>query len=186
MKDEYIIVLDFLSRGHADSRRAEPIVQGIGKDYFSLLEVVLKPGIVVKTKDMIYVGEKKRERVKYIKGRIRYDELTSFAKNELEEVIDELIDQNEKRFVDFFNNARPITTRMHSLELLPGIGKKHLWNIIEERKKKPFESFEDLKKRVEMLPDPKKMIKRRIIEELQEIDRHRLFVLPRSQTPRQF
>jgi len=186
MKDEYIIVLDFLSRGHADSRRAEPIAQGIGKDYFTLLEVVLKPEVEVKPREILYVGEGKRERVKYIKGRIKYDNLTNFAKKELEEIIDEIIEKNEKRFVEFFNRAPPITTRMHSLELLPGIGKKHLWNIIGERKKKPFESFEDLKKRVEMLPDPKRMIRKRIIEELKETDRHRLFVAPRSQTPRHF
>jgi putative nucleotide binding protein len=179
LKDEYIIVLDFLSRGHADSRRAEPTVQGIGNNFLSLLEVVLKPDITVKPGDLLYIGEKKREKVKYIKGRIKYDDLTTFAKKELEDVIDSIIEQNERRFVDFFNRAMPISTRMHSLELLPGIGKKHLWRIIEERKKKKFESFKDIKSRVEMLPDPKRMIKKRIIEELKESDRHRLFVAPR-------
>ncbi len=54
-----------------------------------------------------------------------------------------------------------------------------MWAIIGERKKKKFESFEDLKKRVDMLPDPKRMIKRRIIDELKETDRHRLFVVAR-------
>lgn len=179
MRDEYIIVLDFLSRGHADSRKAEPTVQGIGNNFLSLLEVVLKPGITVKPGDLLYVGEKKREKVKYIKGRIKYDDLTTFAKKELEDVIDSIIEQNERRFVDFFNRAMPISTRMHSLELLPGIGKKHLWRIIEERKKRKFESFKDIKSRIEMLPDPKRIIKKRIIEELKESDRHRLFVAPR-------
>jgi len=179
MKDEYIIVLDFLSIGHADSRRAEPIAQGVGNIFLSLLEVVLKPEIVVKPRDLIYIGEGKREKVKYIKGRIKYDNLTGFAKKELEDVVDQIIDQNEKRFVNFFNIAGPISTRLHTLELLPGIGKKHMWTIIEERRRKPFESFEDLKARVDMLPDPKRMIKKRIIEELEEIDRHRLFVIGR-------
>jgi len=179
MKDEYIIVLDFLSRGHADSRRAEPIAQGIGNNFLSLLEVVIKPEVVVKPGDLIYIGEKKREQVKYIKGRIKYDNLTGYAKKELEDVIDKIIEKNEKEFVNFFNIAGPVSTRLHSLELLPGIGKKHMWAIIGERKKKKFESFEDLKKRVDMLPDPKRMIKRRIIDELKEIDRHRLFVVVR-------
>jgi len=94
-------------------------------------------------------------------------------------VIDKIIDQNGKRFINFFNIAGPVSTRLHSLELLPGIGKKHMWAIINERKRKKFESFENLKKRVEMLPDPKRMIKKRIIEELKESDRHRLFVILR-------
>jgi len=179
MKDEYIIVLDFLSRGHADSRRAEPIAQGIGNNFLSLLEVVIKPEVIVKPNNLVYIGEKKRDQVKYIKGRIKYDQLTSYAKGELENVIDKIIEQDEKRFINFFNIAGPVSTRLHSLELLPGIGKKHMWGIIGERKKKKFESFEDLKKRVEMLPDPKRMIKRRIIEELKETDRHRLFVIAR-------
>lgn len=179
LKDEYIIVLDFLSRGHADSRRAEPLVQGVGNNFLSLLEVILKPGIIVKSGNLLYIGEKRREKVKYIKGRIRYDKLTGFAKKELEDVIDKIIDQNEKRFVNFFNIAAPVSTRLHSLELLPGIGKKHMWAIINERKRKKFENFEDLKKRVEMLPDPKRMVKKRIIEELKETDRHRLFVISR-------
>ncbi len=179
MKDEYIVVLDFLSRGHADSRKAEPTVQGVGNNFLSLLEVVLKPEIVVKPRDLIYIGEGKRDKVKYIRGRIKYDNLTGFAKKELEDVIDLIIDQNEERFVNFFNVAGPVSTRLHTLELLPGIGKKHMWTIIEQRKKKKFETFEDLKSRVEMLPDPKRMIKKRVIEELKESDRHRLFVLGR-------
>jgi len=179
MRDEYVVVLDFLSRGHADSRRAEPIAQGIGSTFLSLLEVVLKPDVTVKPGDLLYIGEMKRDKVKYIKGRIRYNALTSFAKDELEDVIDKIIDNNEKRFVNFFNTAGPISTRLHSLELLPGIGKKHMWSIIGQRKKKKFESFEDLKTMVEMLPDPKRMIKKRIIEELEEKDRHRLFVVLR-------
>jgi len=178
MKDEYIIVLDFLPRGHARSRKAEPIVQGIGIKFLNLLEVVLKPGFQVKPGDVIYIGEKKREEVKYIRGRIKYDELTTFAKEELENIIDNIINKNEKKFVDFFNNAGPVSTRLHSLELLQGIGKKHMWAIIKKRKEKKFESFDDLKQRVAMLPDPKKMVKKRIIEELKESDRHRLFVSP--------
>jgi putative nucleotide binding protein len=177
MKDDYIIVLDFLSTGHADSRRAEPVVQGIGKNFLNLLEVVLKPEVVVKPEDAVYIGEMKRDQVKYIKGRIRYDELTSFAKSELEYVVDKIINENEQKFVNFFNITGPVSTRLHTLELLPGIGKKHMWSIIEQRRKKKFETFEDLKARVDMLPDPKRMIKKRIIDELQEKDRHRLFVI---------
>ena len=94
----------------------------------------------------------------------------------LEEIVSELVNKDEKRFVDLFNKAGALTTRMHSLELLPGIGKHHLWTIIQERKNKPFESFTDLHNRVSMLPDPKRMIIKRIIEELEEKDRHRLLV----------
>ena len=175
-RDDYIIVLDFLPHGKPSERRAEPLVQGLGEKFFNLLEVVVKDGLTIKAKDKLYIGDDKREEVKYIRGRIKYEELTVFAKDILEETITELVSRDEKRFVDLFNKASSLTTRMHSLELLQGVGKKHLWRIIEERKNKPFESFEDLHKRVEMLSDPKKMVIKRIITELEGTDRHRLFV----------
>lgn len=176
MKEEYIIVLDFLPIGHPNSRKAEPIAQGVGTKFLNLLEVVLKPEVTTKAGELLYIGEGKWDKVKLIKGRIKYDELTSFAKQELELALDKIIDENQKKYVDFFNKAQPLTTRLHSLELLQGVGKKHMWAIIKTRKEKPFESFEDLRNRVEMLPDPKKMIKKRIIDEMKEMDRHRLFV----------
>ncbi len=175
-RDEYAIVLDFLPHGKPTDRKPEPVAQVIGEKYFNLLEIVLKNGITLKPKDRIYIGPEKRDLVKYIRGRIRYNQLTSFAKTTLEEVLPELVKKNEKRLVELFNKAGPLTTRMHSLELLPGIGKKHLWEILSQRKKKPFESFEDLKERIEMLPDPVKMISKRIIMELKGEDRHRLLV----------
>ena len=169
-------MLDFLPRGHPQSRKSEPIAQGIGERFLNLLEVAIKDGVEVKSGDRIYIGDKEWDKVKYIKGRIKYDELTGFAKSELEYILDNIIEKNEKQFVDFFNDSKPITTRLHSLELLQGIGKKHMWAIIKSRRSKRFESFADLRNRVEMLPDPKKMIKNRIIDELKEKDRHRLFV----------
>ena len=176
MKDEYVIVLDFLPHGKPSDRKAEPVAQVIGEKYFNLLEVVIRENTEVKPGERLYIGEEKREKVKYIRGRINYSQLTSFAKDELEKVVSEIIEKNEKRFVNIFNIAGPISTRMHTLELLPGIGKKHLWDIIKERKKKPFESFKDLQERVEMLPDPKKMIIKRILNELDGKDKRRLFV----------
>ena len=176
IKDENAIVLDFLPHGKASDRKAEPLVQARGEKFFNLLEIVIRDGEVVKSGDKIYIGEDKRDKVKYIRGRINYSELTNFAKSELENIILDFIGKDEKRFVNFFNIASPVTTRLHSLELLPGIGKKHLWDVINERRKKQFESFHDLQERVKMLPDPKKTIAKRIIAELEEKDRYKLFV----------
>lgn len=168
--------MEFLSRGKSGDRKAEPLVQGVGDKYFNLLEVVVKDDLSLNTGDRIYIGSEKREKVKYIRSRISYNELTNFAQTELEEILDDIIEKYEDRFVEFFNRSGSVTTRLHSLELLPGIGKRHMWGIIKERKRKKFESFDDLKERVDMLPEPKKMIKKRIIEEFKNKDRHRLFV----------
>ena len=44
------------------------------------------------------------------------------------------------------------------------------------REEKPFESFEDIRKRVKNVPDPRKAIEKRILEELLERQRFNLFV----------
>lgn len=171
-----MIVLDFLRTGKPGDRRAEPVAQGVGEKYFSLLEIVLKEGVTVKIKDKVYIGEGKRDQVKYIRSKIAYEELTSYGKDVLEEVVNEIVSKDERRFAEFFNKSSALSTRMHSLELLPGIGKKHLWDIIVERKKKPFETFEEIKQRIPMVGDPKRMVIKRIMDELQGKDRHQLFV----------
>ncbi len=38
MKEEYMVVLDYLPYGRPDDPRGTPIVQGVGTKYFTLLE----------------------------------------------------------------------------------------------------------------------------------------------------
>lgn len=176
-KDEWAVVLDFLPQGHYGMSRSQPAAQAIGDKHFSLLELIIREGEVVKAGEKLYIGDKKRDKVKYISGRIKVDQLSNAAKDEMENVINSIVDQNQALFVKFFSESGALTTRLHQLELLPGIGKKHLWAILEERKAKPFESFEDIKKRVPLLPDPKHMIVKRVVEELGEKDRYNMFAL---------
>jgi len=184
-KDEWAIVLDFLSHGHHTMDRSQPVAHVIGEKYFSLLEVIVREGVSLKIEDRVYIGDDKRKEVKYIRGKIGLNELTTAGRGELPSIVEKIVHKNAQQFIDFFNNSGNITTRMHRLELLPGIGKKHLWAIIGERKKKPFESFEDIKKRVSLLPDPEKIVVKRIIEELEEKDRYRIFV-PKFEKARRF
>ena len=176
LKDENVIVLDFLPRGHSTGRQ-EPLAQVIGDKYFSLLEVVIRKDVVLKPGDKAYIGDSKRDQIDHIKRRVSVNDLSSFAKSELPFVVEKLVKENETRFVNFFNTAQPISTRLHQLELVPGIGKKHLWDIIDERKKTPFTSFEDIKKRIKLMPDPANSVIKRVMEELENDDiRFRLFV----------
>ena len=113
----------------------------------------------------------KREKVKHVKNRISWDKLTNAAKSEVPYIIEDIIDDEEDRFLEFYNKAHPITKKYHMLELLPGLGKKKMRAILEDRKKNgEFESFEDLTERVPMVHKPQKMIKDRIMEELKNKD----------------
>ncbi len=179
IKEETAIVLDFLPNGYPfdtrPSHKKTPIVQALGSDKFVLLELVPKKGEAVSTSETIYIGEGKRDKIHHILGRLPVNKLTSTAKSELKFMIKEVVDKKEKLFIDFLNNAQPLSTRMHQLELLPGLGKKHMWEIINTREEKPFESFEDIKNRVKLLPDPKKIIIKRILAEIEGKEKYRLF-----------
>jgi len=178
--EENAYVLDYLPFGKLGTRgkyRAGAVVQLIGESYFTLLEANVKAGVILKPLDRVYVGRDSRKEIAYILGRIGYNELTANAKMELENVIEHIVRKREKWFVNFFNTAQPITPRMHMLELIPGIGKKYMWNILDEREKRPFESFEDLQRRIN-IPNPAKLITKRIIEELSGESKYRLFTRP--------
>ena len=179
-KEETAIVLDFLPNGYPFDDRPmhmkTAIAQAIGKERFVLLELVPKKGIHLQPYEEVYIGEGKRDKIHHIIGRLNTDKLTHTAKAELNLIIDEIVKKNEKRFVEFFNKAQPLTTRMHQLELLPGLGKKHMWEILETRKEKDFESFVDIKKRVKLMPDPEKAVVRRILKEIEGDEKHRVFV----------
>ncbi len=181
------VVLDFLPQGRADDPRPihlrEPIAQILGDTFFTLLEVVPKENITFTPHERVFIGKEQRDKVDRIKHRIGYEELTAAAKAELPTAIEKLIDEAPERFIEFFNRAAPITTRFHQLELLPGIGKKLMWSIIEEHKNGPFASFEDLENRVKGLPLAKRMIAKRIAMELEGVDKYRIFVRPPSRRP---
>src|SRR3989338_8878567 len=152
------------------------IAQGIGKNYFILLELVPKKGVHLQPYEEVYIGEGKRDKIHHIIGRLPMDKLTATGRNELPYIIEDAVTKSEAKFIGFFNTALSLGTRMHQLELLPGFGKKHMWEIIESRKEKPFESLEELKKRVKLIPDPKKSIIKRILLELEGKEKHMLFV----------
>ena len=64
MKEEYVRILDYLPNGYAGDRRAEPVIQSIGEDHFTLLELVPKDNVDISLEDRLYVGAEKREKIK--------------------------------------------------------------------------------------------------------------------------
>lgn len=174
-KEENAMILDYLPYGYPLEKKMMPIAQAIGMKFFTLLQLIPRRGVKLDVKEIVYIGEDKRDKIYYILGKIPEDKLTEIAKEQLHEFIDKRISEDETKFVEFFNTAESINTRLHQFELLPGFGKKHTEAILSERNKKLFVSLEDLKKRVSNLPDPRKAIEKRIIEEITGRERYYLF-----------
>ncbi len=179
-KEENVIVLDFLPNGYPFDKtplhRRTSIAQAIGASKFTLLELVPRKGIFLQPLEEVYIGEGKRDKIHHINGRINLDKLTQTAKLELDTIIKELVHKNEMRFVEFFNKAQPLTIRMHALELLPSVGKKHVRELLEERRVEDFKNFKDIKDRVKLMPDPETVVFKRIMLELEGNEKHKVFL----------
>jgi len=180
--EEHAVVLDYLPTGKSYSPNPEPLVQLLGESRFTLLEAVPK-STDIKMGEQVYLGKGERDKISLIKSRVGYNELTESARGELPRAVYGIIKRDEKRFVDFFNNASPLNIRMHALELLPGVGKKHLMAIIKAREEAKFESFDDISKRVPLLQDPAKLLTDRVIAELK--GESRFYILTRPVFQRQ-
>jgi len=179
-REEYAVVLDFLQHGYADDprplHRKEPIVQAIGKSFFTLLELVPREGISLRPFDEVYIGEGERDKISFIRAALFPDKLTQTAKSTIPAIVEKLVSDSEAKFIEFYNKAGPVSLRTHQLELLPGIGRRHSEELLAERQKAPFVSFEDIKKRVSAISDARKAIVQRILDEIDGKDRFRLFV----------
>ncbi len=169
-KEEYAVVLDYLSRGYVKSDMSKfggkPIAQAIGTEQFTLLELAPKTGVDLEIQDTVYIGKGKRDKIYRVLGKLDFENLTATSRIELDYAIRDIVEENEAKYVKFFNESEALSTRLHSLELIPGIGNKYMWDIINTREEKPFESFEDISKRLPTLADPAGMIVNRVKQEL--------------------
>ncbi|MHA1212056.1 MAG: DUF655 domain-containing protein [Candidatus Heimdallarchaeota archaeon] len=177
--EEYAWTLAFLPEGSPTDpspfSQREAVIQALGEIWFTLLELTPRRGIDVKPLMRIGIGKDNRSVISRIKRRIGFEDLSVTSENTLEDCINEIVNNQEFRFVNWFNKASLVTSRMHSFKLLPGIGTTHLENLIAERNKVNFTSFEDIGQRTKV-SDPKKLIIARIMKELTNPDeKYRLF-----------
>ena len=179
--EDYARILDSLPQGHPDQSkyRREPLAYALGEDELKLFELVPKEGTDLQVGARVYIGKDVELRVEilHVKRRVGFEELTTAAQSELPYVIAEIVKEKEAKFINFFNTAQAITTRFHMLELLPGLGKKTMWAVLEERKKGGFTSFSDLETRVPSVHHPDKLVAKRIEMEISDpTQKYRLFV----------
>jgi putative nucleotide binding protein len=178
MNEDKAIVLDFLPQGKSSGFKSEPTAIVLGTSFFTLLEVVPKAGVELKPLEEVYIGKESRDKIDHIKQRIPFEQLTSVAKSELERAVEHAITHNEAKFVSFFNISGSISLKRHQLELLPGVGKQHLDDILKQRQAKPFASLKDVEERIRFLTSPISILRRRILSELEGDQKHYLFVRP--------
>ena len=165
--EEYAYILDYVTRGKSTTVRGREgiIITAIGEDRLTLLEVLGMQNTTFEIGERIYIGREGRTKIMSVLGKLDYNSISAAAQSELRNVVNTIVKNNEKRFVDYVNNAQPLTPRIHALELIPGIGKTYMKSILEEREKQKFVDFNDLQDRVG-LKEPQKQITERIMDEI--------------------
>jgi len=175
--EEYAYILDYIQNGKSSLVRMREgvIIHAIGEEHLTLLELLGINNEKFSIGERVYIGKDGREKIISVLGRLDYNHISQSAKNELPTVIEKIVNVNEKRFIDYFNSAQPMTPRVHSLELIPGIGKTYMKSILEERDKRNFDSFIDLQERTG-LREASKLIAKRIYDEISGETRMNIFV----------
>lgn len=180
-RERFVYVLDYLRQGNPMDKhkfhKNKPVLQLLGEDYLLLLEgVPIIPNADFQLEQRIDLSGNEVQSIK-IEVPISYEDLTSMAKDTLNRVLFKIVNEKEKLFVEFFNKAEPLTLRLHALELLPGVGKKTLRLILEERKKKSFETYKEIEERIG-IKNVQSIIVERIRKELEGNEKYYLFVFP--------
>jgi len=175
--EEYAYVLDFTSQGKSKTVRGRDgiIIVALGEERLTLLEILGVDDSTFDVGEKIYIGKEGRIKVQSVLGKLDYEQITDTAQIELENVVNTIVTKNEQRFVDYINNAQPLTPRKHSLELIPGIGKTYLKLIIEQINKQKFLNYKDMEDRAG-LKEPVNHLSKRILEEIAGETQFRLFV----------
>ena len=175
--EEHAYVLDFVERGKSATVRGREgiIIVGLGEDRLTLLEILGVPDSTFEVGERIFIGKEGRTKVLSVLGKMDYNRISTSSQSEMPSVVEKIISQNEKRFIQYLNNAQPLTPRIHALELIPGIGKTYMKVMLDEREKTPFTDFNDLQNRVG-LKEPIKQLTKRIVEEITGDTRMNLFV----------
>jgi putative nucleotide binding protein len=170
------IVLDFYPQGKSFSRKRSedynPLAVIVTTKFFQFFDVIFSRGVICAVKERLMISPRNKRILRV--QQIQYNQLSSSALNILPNILNEAISTFESRYISFLNQAHPLTTQMHQLQLLPGIGHKRLWVILEERKKAPFKSFKDFTEKTG-ISDPLSMFTNRILTELENSPKYRLF-----------
>jgi len=180
--ESYAYILDYLPNGRQTERgfHREPLALAVGETELKLFEIVPRPGVTFTVGQRIPLlpSGGVLPPIDHVRRRIGHDELTVTGRTELTNALEAIVKENSAKYLRFFNEAPAVSRRFHLLELLPGIGKKTMQQIVEERRRAPFQSFADIEERLH-LKNPERLIVGRIEQELGGVeDKYRLFVAP--------
>ena len=88
--EEYAYVLDYTQRGKSTTVRGREglIVQGIGEEHLTLLELLGVQNMNFEVGERVYIGREGRDKVISVLGRLEYEDISQSAKNDLPTIVE--------------------------------------------------------------------------------------------------
>ncbi len=168
-------ILDFRPRTRSvnNKRKEGTIITALEGNNFRLLEILGREDSKFDIGNLISL--EKNKQIVMVLGELEYTQISATAISNIPNVVTNIVETYETRFIEYINTSRSLTPRIHSLELIPGIGKAYMKMMLEEREIKKFESYKDIQERVGLY-DPVKHITERIVDELAGKGNVKLFV----------
>lgn len=173
IRETHAYVLDVKSRARSTIHRSREgmIVTALGEQRFVLLEMLARPGSVFEVGERIEVDGQ----IQAVLGRLDHSRISDSAAREVPRAIQQIVECGESRFAAYVNTAGLVTTQAHAIGMLPGVGKSLLNAILEERRKRPFDSYADIETRTGWR-SPAENLVQRIRDEMEGRTGIRLFV----------
>lgn len=178
-RERDVIILDLMPHGHVGDQKPSwaraPLAQVLTFPDFVLYEVKYNRDSDIKVQEKnTYENFRNENKLQEVVRKINYDDLTNTSKALIQPILEKEVKNYEDLFIRFFNNSTSITPRLHALKLIPGIGQKHMWEILEARDRQEFVTFQDISDRTS-ISNPAKQLALRIIKELQRDVKYYIF-----------
>jgi len=144
------------------------IIHCITERHLYLLKARANPGcgVLAPGQKLELPTEEGSEKIAMVLGRDRYRELPNQAQAAIVDVMKEILSENPKSCMEFYNRSGPVSLKFHAFQLLPGIGQKKATQMMKSRVSAGWMTFEEVDEACTI--DSLQLIVERLVEELQD------------------
>ncbi len=143
------------------------VINCITENHLYLIKARTKPGCGnLSSGKKLALPEDESSEIAMVLGRGRFRELPNTAQLALVDVVKQILSDNPKPSLTFYNRAGPVSLKFHAFQLLPGVGPSKAKKMIQSRTSMGWFSFEEVDEACEI--DSLQLISERLVEELED------------------
>ena len=144
------------------------IIHCITEQHLLLIKARASPGcgVLAPGQKLELPTEEASEKIALVLGKGRYRELPNQAQAAIVDVMKEILSENPKTCLEFYNRAGPVSLKYHAFQLLPGVGPRKATQMVKSRVSAGWMTFEEVDEACTI--DSLQLIVDRLVEELQD------------------